>query len=45
MLEKYENKLWKEEWQARYQEMLELLHDIWDNGKSPFVLYENAINK
>ena len=44
LLERYIKKYGTEEWQARYQECLELLNEIWDNWKSPFVLYSNDLN-
>lgn len=44
MLEQYIEKHWVEEWQKRYFELLELLKWVWDNWKSPFVLYYNNLN-
>ena len=44
LLEKFVNKHWVEQWQARYREVLELLKEVWDNWKSPFVLYSNELN-
>lgn len=44
LLEKYIDKHGLEEWQSRYQEMLELLKEVWDNWKSPFVIYSNELN-
>jgi len=44
LLEQYIEKHWLEEWRARYKELLELLKNIGDNGKSPFVLYHNDLN-
>lgn len=44
LLEQYIEKYWTDEWRARYKELLELLKGVWDNGKSPFVLYHNDLN-
>lgn len=44
LLEEYVKKHWTEEWQNRYQELLELLKDVGDDWKSPFVLYVNNLN-
>ncbi len=41
LLEKLIEKHGKEQWQIRYHEMLELLKSVWDDGRSPFVLYIN----
>lgn len=43
VIEKYKEKYWEEEGQNRYRELLMILKDIWDNNKSPFVLYINEI--
>lgn len=41
LLEQYKKKHWDKEWEARYRELLLMLKDIWDNNKSPFVVYIN----
>ena len=45
ILEYMENKYWKVEWQTRFKDLLEMLKEMWDNWKSPFVFYINDINK
>lgn len=44
LLEKLVDKHWEREWQVRYLEILELLKEVWDDWKSPFVLYTNDLN-
>jgi hypothetical protein len=43
LIEKYESKYWVEEWQNKYRELLIMLKEIWDDNKSPFVLYINEL--
>jgi hypothetical protein len=45
LLEKFIKKHWTMEGQIRYQEVLELLNEVWDDWKSPFVLYVNQLNE
>ena len=40
LLEQFRNK-YKEDWDKKYIELLEMLKTVWDNWKSPFVLYLN----
>lgn len=41
LLERFVKVYWKEEWQSRYLELLSMLDWLWEEGKSPFVLYIN----
>lgn len=38
LLEQYRLKYW-EEWDKKYLELLEMLHSVEEDGKSPFVFY------
>lgn len=42
LLEEYRKMYWdKWEWDEKYLEMLEMLQNIWERWKSPFVFYFN----
>lgn len=44
LLEKYRI-LYGKDWDAKYAELLNMLKEIWDNWKSPFVFYINEKNE